>query len=82
VVQRKHVACMCEKISYSVIGAQSYFEVRPSKYFGNVRSLFTYIGEDGPLFLRCLGHLFLPWGVDRGFLGFDGGKNCYGGCCG
>jgi len=72
VVQRKHVTCMCEQIPYSVISAECYFEVCPSKDFGNVRSRFTYVGEDGPLFLRCLCHLFLPLGVDRGFLGFDG----------
>jgi len=63
---------MCEQIPYSVIGAECYFEVYPSKYVGDVGSFLTYIGEDDSLFLRCLGDLFMPWDVDRGVLGFDG----------
>jgi len=58
---------MCEQIPYIVFGAECYFEVCPPKYVGDAGSFLTYIGEDGPLFLMCLGDLFVPWGVDRGF---------------
>jgi hypothetical protein len=49
---------VCEQIPYSVVGAECNFEVCWSKYVDNVGSLFTCTGEVGPLFLRCLGHLF------------------------
>jgi len=63
---------MCEQFAYSVIGVKCYFEVCPSKYAGDVQSFFTYVGKDGPLFPRCLGHLFLPWGVVVGPWGLIG----------
>ena len=63
---------MCEQVPYSVFGAECCFEFSLSKYVCDVRGFLTYIGEDGLLFLRCLGDLFVPWGVDRWVLGCDG----------
>jgi hypothetical protein len=63
---------MCEQVPYSVFGAECYFEVCLSKYVCDVGGFLTYIGEAGPLFLRCLSDLFVPWGVDRWVSGCDG----------
>jgi hypothetical protein len=65
----------CGQIPYSDIGAECVFEVCLFKDVGNVESHLTYIGKDGPLFLRFLCDLFLPWGVDRWFWGFNGERN-------
>ena len=59
---------MGEESSYSVCGAECYFEFCLSKDVGNVGRLLAYIGEGGPILLCCAGCCWSYWIMGGGFL--------------
>ena len=44
---------MGEEFSYSVFGAECYFEFCLSEEIVNIERLLSYIGESGPVLLGC-----------------------------
>jgi hypothetical protein len=60
-----------EQISYSVCGAECYFEFCPSEDVGNVGGFLAYVGEADPFLLSCSGRYLSYWVMGRGFMRFD-----------
>jgi hypothetical protein len=55
-----------EQISYSVCGAEGYFEFCLSEDVSNVGGFFAFVGEAGPFLLCCAGRYLSYWAVGRG----------------